>query len=235
MEERGGYRSAYRTLCSIVGQMPSPRVVGNSTAYRHVVELVEQLEWFEVFDLLEEYAPHPGQHQDHVNEWFSKSGLAYELTSSGIQLLDAEGRALEVDGVEQEAMSMLDGRFDPVREQYQKALTALNSRPADLEKAISESVGALEAVASIISGKKDFAPAVDVALKGRNGLQQFGQSLKNLYNFASQTPGVRHGRKAEPDLVFAEARMIVRQTGVAVAYLIETASGRVDEKASPAS
>ncbi|CAN0435542.1 unnamed protein product, partial [Phaeothamnion confervicola] len=53
----------------------------------------------------------------------------------------------------------------PVRKQYEKARDALHGRPADLEKAVSESVGALEAVAHVLTGKKDFAPAIDVALK----------------------------------------------------------------------
>jgi hypothetical protein len=93
----------------------------------------------------------------------------------------------------------------------------------DLEKAVSESVGALEGVARIITGQKDFGKAVDAALSGREGAGALGASLKALYGYASQLPGARHGRHSEPDVTIADARVVVRMAGSAIAYLIDAA------------
>ncbi len=48
------------------------------------------------------------------------------------------------------------------------------------------------------------------------------KSLKAMYGYTSQVPGARHGRHSEPDLTFAEAKLVVKSAGIAIAYLIET-------------
>ncbi len=49
--------------------------------------------------------------------------------------------------------------------------------------------------------------------------------MKQLYGFASQLPGARHGRHSEPDITFAEAKYVVRAAGIAITYLIESSDG----------
>lgn len=220
MQGRWGNRGSYNVLCSGLGIVPKPGIVGDATAYRPLVELVEQLEWFEVFDLLEQVGP-PGRHDQAINDRLAMCGLAYEMTDGKIDLFDPEGEAIGVTGIEHEAVALLDGRFESVRDQYAKALTALHGRPADLEKAVSESLNALEAVARILSGKKDFGPAIDSALSGRRDAGGLAAALKALYGWSSQVPGVRHGRIGEPDLTFADAKYAVRTVGITIAYLIE--------------
>ncbi len=219
MQDRWGNRQAYNVLCSVAHVVPDPKVIGDNTAYRHVVNLLDHLEWYEVFDLLERVGP-PGRNDAAVNARFASCGLAYQMVDNRIELLDPSGQHFDTSTIEHETTSLLDGRYEPVRQQYEKAVAALNGRPADLEKAVSEAVGALEAVSRIVSDQKEFRLAIDVALRGREGAGGLAQSLKSLYGWASQVPGARHGRHSEPDLTVADARFTVRIAGVAIAYLI---------------
>lgn len=218
LKEAWGSVEAYRRLCQILGRVPDPSIWGDAFASPEVAFLVDHLEWWEVFDLLEEVSD--PQDDDEVNEVFARCGLAYEMLDAEIHRLDPEGDALQVAGDEHKALSLLTARFAPVRGQYDKALSALHGRPADLEKAISESLGALEAVAHIATGRKDFGRAVDMALDGRPQAGALAATLKALYGWASQVPGARHGRHAEPDLEFEDALLTVRMAGAAIAYII---------------
>lgn len=214
--------AGYRVLCDVMGQLPDSQIWGDSFAAPEVSRMVESMEWYEVFDGLEELAERrQRQIDDVVNEAFARCGLAYEMVDGQISLLDEVGDELDLAGNEDEATKLLTGRFRPVYKQYEKALGALRGRPADLEKAVAEAFGAVEAVVHILTGTKDFGAAVDKALAGREGLGALSKSLKSMYGYASQVPGARHGRHAEPDLTFAEARLVVRTAGAAIAYLID--------------
>lgn len=219
----GNVVAAYVHLCEMTGRLPDPNIWGESYASPQVRWMIERLDWWQVFDLLEDLAEGTSQVDAEVNEAFAMCGLAYEMVDGSIYTLDEAGDVLEITGDEHATTKSLEGKYAPVRKQYEKALAGLNGRPMDLEKAVSESVGAMEAVARIITGQKDFGKAIDQALAGREGAGALGASLKALYGYASQLPGARHGRHSEPDLTLAEARVVVRMSADAIAYLIDAA------------
>jgi hypothetical protein len=218
LQEEWGALQAYRRTCEIIGEVPDSSIWSDNWAVTSVQQNVDRLEWFEVFDLLEELAA--AHTRDSINEKLARCGLAYELIDESIWLLDAAGDALEISGAEYDAEPILSsGGFSPVLNQYKRALAAIHGRPADLEKAVSEALGALEAVAHIRTGEKDFGKAIELMFSGRPGAGALKQSLKQLYGWASQLPGARHGRHAEPDLDIHDALYAVRVVGVTIAYV----------------
>jgi hypothetical protein len=213
-----GALGAYRRMCEVLEEVPDADVWSNQGAASYVDHKLGQLEWFEVFDLLEELCS--GVDDDEVNGVFARCGLVYEMGDGQIHLFDPEGDELGVTGSEFEAVSYLKGDYAAVRAQYQRALDALHGRPADLERAVADALNALEAVARVISGDKDFGKAIDASLNGRPHAGALGATLKALYGWASQLPGARHGRHEEPDLSYDDAFLAVRLAGAAIVYLI---------------
>lgn len=214
---------SYHRLCELVGKVPDSDIWGAGAARAEVLGIIERMDWNQVYDALEEVAEGDSWIDDDLNKRFAQTGMAYEMIDGKIYLFDEEAEALDVADADQEPLSMLDGRFKAVRKQYEKARTALHGRPADLEKAVSESFGALEAVAHVLTGQTDFGKAIEAAVGGREGMGALVASLKSMYGYTSQVPGARHGRHEEPDLTIAEAKLVVKLAGIAIAYLIETA------------
>ncbi len=137
----------YHRLCDLVGVVPDSDIWSSRAARTEVLRIVERMPWNLVYDALEEVAEGGSWMDDNVNERLGQTGMAYEMVDGQIYLLDEEADALDVADVDSDPVTMLDGRFEAVRPQYEKARRALHGRPADLEKAVSESFGALEAVA----------------------------------------------------------------------------------------
>lgn len=218
-----GTFESYKEICRLIGRLPHPDIAGDHRARRDTIELVSTIPWYVVFDLLEAVGRR-GRHDATINACFLRCGLGYEISNGRIELLDRAARELGVDAAPIEATEMLAGKFAPVREQYVRAIDALNQRPADLEKAVSESLGALEAVARIITGEKDFGAAVQAAFKERKHGGALQKSLQQLYGWSSQLPGARHGRHEEPDVTYDEASYAVRAVGAAIVLLVTGAS-----------
>jgi hypothetical protein len=211
---------AYYKLCEKLHRQRDPNIWGGAAAEVEAGRLIDQLEWFEVFDMLEEHVSGPSQ-EEAVNASFARTGLAYEMVGNEISLYEPEGQELKVSGIEAEAVSAFTGQFKPVARQYDRALGALRGRPADPEKAISEALGALEAVARILGGRQDFGANMNALFANSpEWAKALSASLKALYGYGSQVPGARHGRYTDSLVEMEEALFVVRTCGSAIAYLI---------------
>jgi hypothetical protein len=221
-----GLVGAYEALCDQAGLVPDGGVLswGANDARPEVSRLVENLDWPDVYEVLENLAhglARPERWASEVNDVLARCGLAYEMDEDGnIVLWDPEGEELGVAGDEQEALGVLDGSLRPARRQYERALDALHRRPSEPETAVSEAFGALEAMVHIVTGEKDFGPAIDSVFPGSEGwTKALAKSLKSLHGYASQLPGARHGRHKDPAAEIQEALYTVRACGAAIAYI----------------
>ncbi|MGP5008235.1 hypothetical protein ACTXJK_15190 [Brachybacterium tyrofermentans] len=221
VEDRG-WLGAYRALCDATHQLPNSGIWGDSFAREPALEMLEDLEWFEVFDLLEEYGD-----TEAVNASFERTGLAYEMTSSRrgqqIEVFDPEGEELEVDDIPEIAASVLEGRFSEPGKQWKRALRALRARPAEHTQAIHEAMGALEGVLRILTGngKSTLKEAAKAYFKDRDDwVQAMSNAFGAMYGYSSQVPGARHGQWKDPGTQLAEATFVVRFCGSAIAFLL---------------
>jgi len=211
---------AYTQLCEKLHQQRDPDIWSSQGSAQEVTRLIDQLEWFEVFDMLEEHVNGASQ-EEAVNASFVRTGLAYEMLDNEISLYEPEGQELAVSGIEDEAVGAFTGQFEPVARQYDRALNALRGRPADPEKAISEALGALEAVARILGGQQDFGANMGALFASSpDWAKALSASLKALYGYGSQVPGARHGRYTDSLVEMEEALFVVRTCGSAIAYLV---------------
>jgi hypothetical protein len=132
---------------------------------------------------------------------------------------------MQVLGLEAESATLLTGKFAPVLVQYQRALRSLDAHPVEQEKAVSEAVGALEAVVRITLGSgatKDFGPNCKLLFRNvEPWTKVLERILGLLQGYRSQLPGAGHGRYTSHNVTDAEVRFVVRTCGSAIAFLIE--------------
>lgn len=219
LEDRG-WLGTYRVLCDAIHRLPDSGIWGDSFAREPAVEMLEDLEWFEVFDLLEEYGD-----PEAVNASFERTGLAYEMISSRrgqrIEVFDPEGEELEVDDIPEIAASLLEGRFSEPGKQWGRALSALRGRPAEHTQAIHEAMGALEGVLRILTGKNTLGDGAKAYFKDRDDwVRAMSSAFSAMYGYASQVPGARHGQWKDSGTQLAEATFVVRFCGSAIAFLL---------------
>lgn len=223
-----GVVGAHKKICDVM-YLDDEGVFSTDWAEPRIKENLEDMDWFRVYDLIEEMAEglhhsEESKYHEAVNAAFSEASVVYELRNGIVERLDEAGEALGIRHDEDEALEFLSGPFQPVHEQYAKALRALHSRPADPKGAIRESLNALEAVTRIITGKdKSQLGECLTAIYGQGAADHhkaLAASLKSLYGYASSIPGARHGQHAEVEVSFEEALLTVRMAGAAIGFLV---------------
>lgn len=219
---------AHKKICEVL-YLDDEGVFSSDWAVPRIKENLENMDWFKVYDLIEDMAE--GLHRtkaikyhDAINTAFAEAGVVYELRDGLVERLDEAGESLGIRHDEDEALDLFSGRFQPVQEQYARALQALHGRPADTKGAIRESLNAVEAVARIITGKeKSQLGECLTAIYGQAAADHhkaLAASLKSLYGYASSIPGARHGQHADVEVSFEEALLAVRMSGAAIAFLV---------------
>jgi hypothetical protein len=158
-----------------------------------------------------------------LNEALARAGEKLEVREDRILRTDDVATVLNVLHLERETTALLSGPFSAVLQQYQRALDFLDERPVEQEKAISEAVGALEAVVRIASnGGKDFGANATLLFRRQHAWTKLlGKTLGQLQGYRSQVPGAGHGRYAASDVTDAEVTFVVRAAGTAIAWIIE--------------
>lgn len=226
--DRLGAVRAHKKICDVM-YLSDEGVYSSNWAEPRIRENLEAMDWHLVYDLFEYLAEDlhyasVEEYQTRVNTAFAEAGVVYELRDGLVERLDEVGAALEVIDDEDSALEVLSGEFQPVKEQYLRALSALHGRPLDAKTAIRESLNALEAVSRIITGK-DKSQLGDclTAIYGKDAEDHhkaLAASLKSLYGYASSIPGARHGQHADVEISFEEALLAVRLSGAALSFLI---------------
>ena len=224
--------NAYRTLCDFLNRLPDQNIWSDNFAEGPARAMLEDLHWTEVYDLFESEYEHSQDFAENgarsyvetaVNKSLERSGIAYEMRDGKFELIDPEAVSLKIRHSEHETLDVLTDEFAAVRIQYQKALSKLHAIPADYEGALSDALNSLEAVTKIITGdlKKTLS---DIAPKLFPNGEAYHSTLKvaieKLYIYASNVPGSRHGRYADPQIAYQETVMVVRIVGAMMAFLI---------------
>ena len=221
-----GIVDAYQALCELDGIVPDGAVLswGANDARPEVARIVEHLEWPDVFQMLENLAAQledPEPWVQKVNQVLARCGLAYEMGDDGQIELDARGRGTRRGGGWRKRKVFSKEPSDPHGANTEEHSMPWNRRPSEPEKAVSEAFGALEAVAHIATGEKDFGRAIDTVFADSEDWQKaLAKSLKNLRTVTQASYrelGMVATRSSAPQL--QEALYAVRACGAAIAYI----------------
>lgn len=153
----------------------------------------------------------------HFNRVFEKEYVGYRFVGDIIVSITDEN---EIESIN----TILASSYDNVKEHIQKATALLADREKpDYENSIKESISAVEAMCTIILGKKDTLGSALKQLE-KNGLS-IHPSLKaafdKLYGYTSDANGIRHaGDLGGTASTFEEAKFMLVSCSAFVNYLI---------------
>lgn len=172
--------------------------------------------------LLLNEAPLDETEENEINARLAQAGEDLRVRDSVLVNNDEVGEALDLMGLAHEPVALLTGQFKPVLQQYQRALDSLHAHPMQQEKAISEAMGALEAVVRLVSGNaRDFGPNIKALFSNEEPWTRLlGVTISQFQGYRSQVPGAGHGRYKESDVTDAEAEFFVRSAGAAIAWIV---------------
>ena len=104
---------------------------------------------------------------------------------------------------------------------YAKARRFLHGAPPDYENACKEAVCCLEAVATALTGERDFPTAMKKARAAGLIPPPLAEIAVKVYAYRGNEPGVGHGQAAAPAVQSAEAELIFNLVGALAMYLTE--------------
>lgn len=189
-----------------------------------VRELIDDCEWFEVYDLIEKLADkcaHRDQdYAEEMNRFFRGAGVGWQLISNRVEIRGTE--IFEVAVRQGQTALRQQGRMTAASELHE-ALNDLSRRPQpETTGAIQHAMAALECVARDVTGSKDtlgqlvqrnagiFPPPID-------------QIVQKAWGYTSNYG--RHLTEGQPPQ-FEEAELMVGISGVLCRYLSRRAPGK---------
>ena len=187
----------------------------------------EKAQWFEVYDLIEFMAPLA----DKIS-----FGNTAKFVAFCNDILEAErsahrfvGMSLApiVNGEEiSEVEAAIRSPHDSIRLQITAAVEKLSQKPQpDLRGSIKESISAVETAVKLIDGKPSATlPGAIARLKQKVDLHQdLEKGFKSLYNYTSDSDGIRHGLMEKSDLTPDDARYMLVSCSAFANYLLRLA------------
>ena len=221
-----------RVICGVLLVVPDR---GNWSEYpniwEEVVQLMEDAEWYEVYDIAEalyaELDPHPDitalhgwdkAHQSadeferRLNDFFVNNGIGWELRDGRITHRGSEAFARSTHEIPDR---LEESGFQRAANEMREALTDISRRPEpDITGAVQHAIAALEATAREVAGQ----PKLTLGkLVSRLGLPApLDQAVEKLWGYASEY--ARHIREGQA-VDHAEAELIVAVAGALCAFL----------------
>ena len=174
-------------------------------------------EWYDIYEVLEFLLQRRGNDQFavEVNGLLQREGSGYRFISGQIAPITNQA---EIESVDRAVDAPCP--YQAAGEHLKQAVANFGNRSnPDYRNAIKESVSAVESVVREISSVGDggFAKAT----RQLNGHPQFEQALINLFAWASNESGIRHGIKDGTNIGFHEARIAIVICSAIVNFLIE--------------
>ncbi|PVZ87441.1 hypothetical protein C9426_12720 [Serratia sp. S1B] len=189
-----------------------------------VRELIDDCEWFEVYDLIEKLADkctNTGQdYAKEVNQFFRVAGVGWQLIDNRVEMRGTE--IFEI-AVRQGQEALRQQKRMTAASELHEALNDLSRRPQpETTGAIQHAMAALECVARDVVGSKD---TLGQLVQRNAGIfpAPIDQIVDKAWGYTSNYG--RHLKEGQPPQ-FEEAELMVGISGVLCRYLSRRAPGR---------
>lgn len=185
----------------------------------------QSAKWYEVYDVVEIYISFLDkkkreQRTKQLNTIFEQEKSGYRIVLSEITPITNDA---EIETIEQAAATP----YDSVNQHISKALAHYaDLKNPDYENSVKEAISAVEAMCCIITGTSGKQATLGNAIKKLEdrGVRIHGgmkQGFKDLYGYASDENGIRHGGKDFKSVPPEDAKFMLISCSAFVNYLIE--------------
>lgn len=177
------------------------------------------LEWFEIYDLLECL---PELFNKNISKFYIEINKVLEEENSGYRFI--EGLIVQIiDEVEiKEIEEVFESKYDTVKGHLSKALELLSDREnPDYQNSIKESISAVESIVNIVIGRGNVALNKGLLSLPFEIDNNFKQGMIRLYSWTSSSDGIRHAaHEGEILSGFDEAKYMLVSCSAFINYLI---------------
>ena len=185
----------------------------------------QSAKWYEVYDVVEIYISFLDkkkreQRTKQLNTIFEQEKSGYRIVLGEITPITNDA---EIETIEQAAATP----YDSVNQHISKALAHYaDLKNPDYENSVKEAISAVEAMCCIITGTSGKQATLGNAIKKLEdkGVHIHGgmkQGFKDLYGYASDESGIRHGGKDFKSVPPEDAKFMLISCSAFVNYLIE--------------
>ncbi|MFS2049370.1 AbiJ-NTD4 domain-containing protein [Variovorax sp. Varisp41] len=206
-----------KKLCALMYKAPDPNNWSGPNVDREVHKLFEELEWFEVYDMVELLLQSPCYSElsleDELNRCFRRMGVGWQLIDAQLEVRGPE--MFEVNVRQGVAQLQQQSRHTAASELHE-ALQDLSRRPdPEITGAIQHALAALECVARDVCSSKD---TLGELVKRNPGLfpKPIDDVVSKAWGFTSNFG--RHLQEGQPPQ-FEEAELMVGLSGALCKYL----------------
>jgi hypothetical protein len=211
-------------LCRVLRKLPDR---SNWSEYPNIAyenqELIEECEWFFVYDIIEEIerillskgSELAKEFESEINDFFCTNGIGWQLINGSVETRGAESFEISVRG----AVDILDKTGRPISmQEINEALKDLSRRPdPDLTGAIQHGMAALECVARDICSDPKLTLGQIIEKYRDIFPKPLDVSIEKAWGYASEMARhIKEGQKPSRE----EAELIVGLTAVLINYLI---------------
>lgn len=207
-------------IWQVLDREPPGNPMGGPWAF-YIPKTLQQCEWWQLYDILQELSQiinekwgeeYSVDFSNKINAILFREGIPWKLENNEIK------RALSTpiqEKIQQASVLLSDPKFEGPDEQFEKAINCLNRRPEpDEENCVKDAVGALEAVANILTGntgvqlntllsQEPFLSGIHPTIR---------QSIEKIYAYRGAAPGVGHGQVGPSVVGTAEAIWVLATT-----------------------
>lgn len=183
----------------------------------------ECAEWYQIYDFVEVYLSFlTGAElidaRDCFNIIFQQENVGYRVLDISIVPITNEEELACIEEAQETP-------YDSVNTHIKKATELFSNRPTpDYENSIKESISAVEALCCIIVNDKDVTLGQALKKIETNGVtihSAFKSGMNNLYGYASDEGGIRHGSIDFAGASSEDAKYMLVSCSAFVNYLIE--------------
>ena len=228
------FREFAKILWHYFYKLPIDRIPDNSySSIEFIRDRFFTGEWYEVYDLIEfmtrinsdKFDIEIDQFKETCNEIFEREFSGYRFIDDTISPITNthEIEEIEIAINRSEQLTLLKG----ANTHLISALEKISDRKSpDYRNSIKESISAVESVVKVISEKDGGSlPSAIDRIAGKIKMHPSLQNgYKQLYNYTSDSDGIRHALMDDPNCDFEDAKYMLVSCSAFINYLIVKAS-----------